>query len=58
MTAYTLSRSDTSIVGRWWWTVDRWLIAAVTGLLLIGIYLTFAADPPAAGRIEIGRAHV
>jgi cell division protein FtsW len=51
MTARTLTRTDTSIVGRWWWTVDKWLMAAVIGLILIGIYLTFAADPPAAGRI-------
>jgi cell division protein FtsW len=57
MTAHTLSRNDTSIVGRWWWTVDKWLIAAVTGLLLIGIYLTFAADPPAAGRIGADTYH-
>ena len=47
MTTHTLSRNDTSIVGRWWWTVDKWLIVAVTSLLLIGIYLTFAAEPAA-----------
>ena len=24
-----LSRTDNSVVGRWWWTVDRWTIAAL-----------------------------
>jgi cell division protein FtsW len=57
MTAHTLSRNDVSIVGRWWWTVDKWLMAAVTALILIGIYLTFAADPPAAGRIGADTYH-
>jgi len=28
------SRADTSTLGRWWWTVDRWTLAAL--LLLIG----------------------
>ena len=51
MSAHTLTRTDISTVGRWWWTVDKWLVAATIGLILIGIYLTFAADPPAAGRI-------
>ena len=29
-----LSRSDNSILGRWWWTVDRWTLAAL--MVLIG----------------------
>ena len=20
-----IARTDTSLVGRWWWTIDRWL---------------------------------
>ena len=27
-----LARTDTSLVGRWWWTVDRWLLAAVIAI--------------------------
>ena len=26
--SYAPARTDTSIIGRWWWTVDRWLLAA------------------------------
>jgi len=29
----TLSRADTSVLGRWWWSVDRWTLGSV-GLLL------------------------
>ena len=28
-----LSRSDTSTLGRWWWTVDRWTLLAVATLI-------------------------
>ena len=26
------SRADTSVLGRWWWTVDRWTLAALLAL--------------------------
>ena len=37
-----LSRSDNSILARWWWTVDRWnliqiLILAAIGNILLGL---------------------
>ena len=47
----TWSRTDTSLVGRWWWTVDRWLLTAVVGLCLAGIILTLAASPAVAERL-------
>lgn len=53
MTARTLTRLDTSTVSRWWWTVDKWLLAAVGMLLTIGILLNLAAGPPAAERIGV-----
>ncbi|MCA9255523.1 MAG: hypothetical protein KDA33_07785 [Phycisphaerales bacterium] len=31
-----LHRTDTSIVGRWWWTVDHWSLAAVAVLIAFG----------------------
>lgn len=51
---YTFSRRDTSILGRWWWTVDRWSLGAVTILMVIGILLSFAASPPVADRLNLG----
>ncbi|MGE4061879.1 MAG: FtsW/RodA/SpoVE family cell cycle protein [Rhodospirillaceae bacterium] len=51
MTARTITRLDTSTVGRWWWTVDKWMLAATALLIAIGIILNLAAGPPAAERI-------
>lgn len=53
----TLSRTDTSIVGRWWWTVDRWTIAALALLIGIGGVLTLAASPAVANRIGLTDFH-
>ena len=45
------ARTDTSVVGRWWWTIDRWLLVAAGVLIAVGMLLTLAAGPPAAERI-------
>ena len=52
-----VSRTDTSVVGRWWWTVDRWMLAAVAVLLAIGVVLTLAASPATAQRIGLPPYH-
>ena len=44
----TFSRTDESIFGRWWWTVDRWMIAAIISILACGAILTLAASPEVA----------
>ena len=48
-----LARTDTSLVGRWWWTVDRWLLAAVIAIAISGAILTMAASPSVAERIGL-----
>ena len=55
MTAF--SRTDTSLLGRWWWTVDRWSIAAVALLVVFGVMLTMAASPPVADRLGFDSYH-
>jgi len=50
-------RTDTSVIGRWWWTVDRWMLLAVGALLAIGILLVMAAGPAAADRIGVDSFH-
>jgi cell division protein FtsW len=45
------ARTDTSHLARWWWTVDRWSLAAVSLLIGFGILLTLAASPAVADRI-------
>jgi cell division protein FtsW len=45
------SRADTSVVGRWWWTVDRWTLAALMALIGFGYVMMLAASPAVAERI-------
>ena len=53
----SFGRTDTSTVGRWWWTVDRWSIAALCGLIGVGMLLTMAASPAVAERIGADSFH-
>ena len=46
-----LSRADTSVLGRWWWTVDRWTLAALLSLVGFGYVMLLAASPGVAERI-------
>lgn len=47
----TLSRTDTSILGRWWWTVDRWTLGALGVLIGFGYVMILAASPAVAERL-------
>ncbi|CCV07792.1 Cell division protein FtsW [Mesorhizobium metallidurans STM 2683] len=51
------SRLDKSPVATWWWTVDRWFLAAFLSLMGLGIVLSFAASPAVAERIGLGSFH-
>ena len=44
----SLARSDKSILGRWWWTIDRWTLAALIIIMGFGILLIQAATPAVA----------
>ena len=41
-------RTDRSLLGSWWWTVDRVLLTGIFLLLAIGVVIVFAASPPVA----------
>lgn len=43
---------DASFVGRWWSTVDRWMLAALIALLVIGALLMMSASPASTRRIS------
>jgi cell division protein FtsW len=45
------ARTDTSVLASWWWSVDRWSLAAIVSLMGLGILLTLAASPAVAERI-------
>ena len=49
----SFARTDTSALGRWWWTVDRWTLAALIMLMGFGTVLILAASPAAAERIGL-----
>ncbi len=57
MNTTALARTDTSIVGRWWWTVDKMTLGVLVLLVVSGAVLTLAAGRPAAARIQVDSLH-
>ncbi|MBO6562044.1 MAG: cell division protein FtsW [Nisaea sp.] len=53
----TIARTDTSILGRWWWTVDRWTAGVLLLIILFGALMIFAASPAVAERIGLDSYH-
>lgn len=53
-----LSRTDTSTLGRWWWTVDRWTLGALFALIAFGYVMMLAASPAVAERIGASSRHM
>ena len=49
------SRADTSILGRWWWTVDRWTLVAIAALIGFGYVMMLAASPAAHRPLRLVR---
>ncbi len=52
-----IPRTDDSLLGRWWWTVDRQLLVAVAVLAGFGTLLTMSASPAVAERIGTNTYH-
>ncbi|MEH6403047.1 MAG: putative lipid II flippase FtsW [Sneathiella sp.] len=53
----TFTRLDRSVVGRWWWTVDRWTLLAVALLLAMGGVMVLAASPAVANTLRLDSFH-
>jgi cell division protein FtsW len=53
-----VSRTDTSTLGRWWWSVDRWTLAALLALIAIGYVMMLSASPAVASRIGATSRHM
>lgn len=51
------SRTDRSIFGKWWWTIDRPILFAALTLAVIGVVMVATASPPVAERIGIPPFH-
>jgi cell division protein FtsW len=48
-----IARDSNSILGQWWWTVDRVMLFAFSILIAFGILLAVAATPMVADRMGI-----
>lgn len=51
------SRTDRSLLGRWWWSVDRPLLVCFLALMFFGVMLTMAGSPPVAERLGLDSFH-
>src|SRR5438552_13766695 len=51
------ARIDQSPMARWWWTVDRWSLTALSMLVGFGVMLSLAASPSVAERIGYDGLH-
>ncbi len=51
------SRAERSWFADWWWTVDRWLLTALGGLMVLGLVLTLAGSPAVAERLGLPPFH-
>ncbi len=53
----TFTRLDRSVVGRWWWTVDRWMLVLILALIVLGLWLALTASPAVAERLGLDSMH-
>lgn len=51
------ARTDRSVLGRWWWTVDHWTLGALVCLLLIGVVLIGSGSPGVSNTIGLDPFH-
>jgi cell division protein FtsW len=52
-----VSRAERSPFADWWWSIDRWLLASIAGLMVLGLVLTLAGSPPVAERLGLPTFH-
>jgi len=50
-------RIETSVVGDWWQTVDRWALGALMVLFALGMIMGLAASPPLAQKNDLWTYH-
>ena len=52
-----VSRANRSAFAEWWWTVDKYLLVALVGLMLGGVVLSLAGSPAVAERLGYDSFH-
>ncbi len=53
----SINRTHTGAFGRWWWTVDRFLLTAFISLIILSTIMVTASSPPVAKRIGLDAYH-
>lgn len=48
-----LARTDKSLFGQWWWTIDRWVFTVLIILMALGGVLNMATSPLMADRFNL-----
>ncbi len=49
----TLDRTNTGLLGQWWWTIDRWVLGSIVALMALGALLIMASSHAVAERIGL-----
>lgn len=57
MAIFNFSRSDSTVLGRWWWSIDRSLLLCFLLLILFGFIMAMAATPVVAERINLDKLY-
>jgi cell division protein FtsW len=52
-----VTRAERTAFGEWWWTIDRWLLAAFVMLMVAGFLFGLAAYPPVASKLGLSTFH-
>jgi cell division protein FtsW len=53
----SLSRLDKSILGQWWWTVDRGMLTVFLLMAVLGVVMVASASPPVAAHLKLPHFH-
>ena len=51
------ARNDTSIAGKWWWTIDKAILIAALLLISVGTLLITTASPAVASKIGLNSSY-
>lgn len=51
------ARTDRSLIARWWWTVDKGILASIVILFILGIAFVTSSSPSVADRIGASHTH-
>lgn len=49
------ARNDRSVLGQWWWSVDRGILLILLTIIAIGVILSFSASPALATQLGLSR---